>query len=246
MIWELIYRIGVDYLHVWKAYSFSSPISVFVTFVKLIKDNNTLGIAIFISLRRVFIGYFISLAVGVILGMVVVRLKYIGSNVSPLLLGLQTLPNVCWIPFAILWLGLNESAIIFVVAVGSTFSVAIAVEAGIKNIEPIYISVARTMGAKGFVLYKDIILPAAFPSIISGMKQGWSFAWRALMAGEMLSATIGLGQLLMMGREVLDMSQVIAVMIIIIVIGIVVDRLVFGRIEARVRYRWGFQQKRYE
>lgn len=243
VFWEAIYRIGVEYLHLWKAYSFSSPSSVFMTLIRLIKDNNTLGIAILISLRRVFIGYFISLVIGVILGLIVVNSKYLENNVSPLFLGLQTLPNVCWIPFAILWYGLNESAIIFVVAIGSTFSIAIAVESGIKNISPIYIKVASTMGARGLTLYKDIILPAAFPNIISGIKQGWSFAWRALMAGEMLSASIGLGQLLMMGREVFDMSQVIAVMLIIIAIGITVDRLVLGRLESRIRYRWGLQQR---
>jgi NitT/TauT family transport system permease protein len=242
VIWEVIYRVCVEYLHIWKEYSFSSPGSVFMSLIKLIKDN-TLEIAILISLKRVFIGYFISLVIGIILGGIAARFKYFGNNIGSLFLGLQTLPNVCWIPFAILWYGLNESAIIFVVAIGSTFSVAIAVESGIKNISPMYIKVAKTMGARGLGLYKDIILPAAFPNIISGMKQGWSFAWRALMAGEMLSASIGLGQLLVMGREVFDMSQVIAIMITIITIGTIVDKLVFVRIELRVRYRWGLQQK---
>lgn len=245
VIWEVIYRISVDYLHIWKAYSFSSPSSVAMTIIRLIRDNNTLGIAVLISLRRVLIGYFISIVVGLLLGLIAARFKYLESSLSSLFLGLQTLPNVCWIPFAILWYGLNESAIIFVVAIGSTFSVAISVESGIKNINPIYIKVARTMGSKGYSLYKEIIYPAAFPNVISGMKQGWSFAWRALMAGEMLSASIGLGQLLMMGREVFDMSQVIAIMLVIIAIGVTVDRLVFGRLESRVRYRWGLQQKQY-
>lgn len=246
VFWELMYRIGVEYLHLWKSYTFSSPSSVFLTIIRLFSDNNTLGIAIFISLSRGLIGYFISLAIGLILGLTVVRLKYLENNLGPLLLGLQTLPNVCWIPFAILWYGLNESAIIFVVILGSTFSIAIAVISGIKNINPIYVKVARTMGARGFTLYKSIILPAAFPNIISGMKQGWSFAWRALMAGEMLSASIGLGQLLMMGREVFDMSQVIAIMLIIIAIGITIDSLIFGKIESRVQYRWGCKGNSYD
>jgi NitT/TauT family transport system permease protein len=119
IFWEITYKVGVEYLHIWKSYSFSSPVSVFMAFVKLIKDNNTLGIAIFISIRRVVIGYFISVALGTTLGLIVVRFKYLESNLSPLLLGFQTLPNVCWIPFAILWFGLNESAIIFVVTIGS-------------------------------------------------------------------------------------------------------------------------------
>lgn len=239
IIWEAIYRICVEYLHLWKAYSFSSPNSVLITLIRLIKEDKTLGIAIIISLKRVFIGYIISLIAGVILGLIVVRFKYLKDNVSPLLLGLQTLPNVCWIPFAILWYGLNESAIIFVVAIGSTFSIAIAVKSGIENINPIYIKVAKTMGARGLAIYRNITLPAALPNIISGMKQGWSFAWRALIAGEMLSASMGLGQLLMIGREVFDMSQVTAIMLVLIIIGVVVDRFIFGKLEARIRYRWG-------
>lgn len=241
ILWEAIYRVCVEYLHLWKAYSFSSPGSVLMTLIRLINEDNTLGIAILISLKRVFTGYFISLFTGILLGLIVVRFKYLKDNVSPIFLGLQTLPNVCWIPFAILWYGLNESAIIFVVTIGSTFSIAIAVKSGIDNINPIYIKVAKTMGARGLVLYKNVTLPAALPNIISGMKQGWSFAWRALIAGEMLSASIGLGQLLMIGREVFDMSQVTAIMLVIITIGVVVDRFVFGRLEARIRYRWGLQ-----
>jgi len=245
ILWEIIYKIGVEYLHIWKLYSFPSPYSVFTTFIKLIEGNNTLGVAILISIKRVIIGYFISLIIGTIFGLIVVRSKLLGDNISSLLLGLQTLPNVCWIPFAILWYGLNEKAIIFVVVIGSTFSVAIAVESAIKNINQMYIKMAKTMGATRFALYRDIILPAAFPNIIIGMKQGWSFAWRALMTGEMLSASIGLGQLLMVGRDVCDMSQVIAVMITIITIGLIVDKLIFGIIQHRVRCKWG-QQKFYD
>ncbi len=241
MIWEVSYRICVEYLHLWEAYSFSSPSSVLMSFIQMIKDNNTLGIAVLISFRRVLIGYFISVIIGIILSLALVSFKYLGDNFSSLFLGLQALPNVCWIPFALLWYGLNEKAIIFVVVVGSTFSIANTVESGIKNINPIYIKVAKTMGAKGFAIYKDVILPAAFPNIISGMKQGWSFSWRALMTGEVLSSSIGLGQLLMMGRDIFDMSQVIAVILIIMVSGMIVDRLIFGKIEARVRCRWGLQ-----
>ncbi|MGD9651604.1 MAG: ABC transporter permease, partial [Candidatus Dadabacteria bacterium] len=132
-----------------------------------------------------------------------------------------------------------ESAIILVVVLGSLFAVTIGVDTGVKNVPPIYLRAARTMGAHGFDLYTKVIIPAAMPSIISGLKQGWSFAWRALMAGELLYVSIGLGHLLTMGRELNDISQIIAVMIIIIVIGITVDRLVFTKLENRVRERWG-------
>lgn len=226
---------------IWKPYTFPSPFTVIKTLYGLIADN-ILGTAILASLKRIIIGYGISLVVGVIVGLTIVRFKYLDENLSPLILGLQTLPSVCWLPFAVLWYGLNESAIIFVIAMGSTFAITLAIESGIKNVNPIYLRAAKTMGANGFNVYRHVTIPASLPSVISGMKQGWSFAWRALMAGEMLSATKGLGQVLMMGRDLADISQVMAVMVVIIVLGLAVDKLVFGRIELNVRQRWGLDR----
>lgn len=238
IVWELIYKLNVEYLGVWKAYSFPSPVDVTKTLLNLIKDN-TLSIAILASLKRVLVGYFISTFIGLLLGIIIVKFKYIDENLKPLILGLQTLPSICWLPFAILWYGLNESSIIFVIVIGSTFSIAIAVESSIKNINPIYVKAAKTLGAKGNKIYLDVILPASLPGILSGMKQGWSFAWRALMAGEMLSATTGLGQVLMMGRDLSDISQVVAIMIVIIILGLIVEKFIFGKIEEHIRTRWG-------
>ena len=234
----MIYKLNVEYLGVWKAYSFPSPIDVFKTILNLIGDN-TLGIAILASLKRVIIGYTISIIIGLMLGITIVKFKYIDENLTPLILGLQTLPSICWLPFAILWYGLSESSIIFVIVIGSIFSIAIAVESSIKNINPIYIKAAKTLGAKGRKIYIDVILPASLPGIVSGMKQGWSFAWRALMAGEMLSATTGLGQILMMGRDLSDISQVMAIMLVIVALGLIVEKLIFGKVEKNIRNRWG-------
>ncbi|MDP4145588.1 MAG: ABC transporter permease [Bacillota bacterium] len=241
-IWELVYKVGVDVLGIWKAYTFPSPFDVISTLIGLIKDN-TLGIAIVISLERLVVGYLISLVLGLIIGLLIVRFKYLDENFSALILGLQTLPSICWLPFSILWFGLNEKAIMFVIAIGSIFAIAIATESGIKNVDPIYMKAAKTMGAKGPKLYWNVVIPSALPSIIAGMKQGWSFAWRALMAGEMLSATKGLGQVLMVGRDLADISQVMAVMIVIIVLGLVFDKLVFGKIEETIRYRCGLDRR---
>ena len=238
IVWELIYKLNVEYLGVWKAYSFPSPIDVTKTLLNLIVDN-TLGIAILASLKRVSVGYLISTFIGLIVGIIIVKFKYIDENLKPLILGLQTLPSICWLPFAILWYGLNESSIIFVIVIGSTFSIAIAVESSIKNINPIYVKAAKTLGAKGNKVYLDVILPASLPGILSGLKQGWSFAWRALMAGEMLSATTGLGQVLMMGRDLSDISQVVAIMLVIIILGLIVEKFIFGKIEEHIRTRWG-------
>lgn len=241
LLWEFVYKLGVDVFKIWKVYIFPSPIAVFQTLWQMIKDN-TLGIAILASMRRIIVGYSISLLLGVIIGFILVKFKYLNRNLRPLILGLQTLPSICWLPFAILWFGINESSILFVIIVGSTFAIAIATESGIKNINPIYIRAARTMGAKGFNIYLSVIIPASLPSFISGMKQGWSFAWRALMAGEMLSATKGLGQVLMVGRDMADISQVMAVMVVIIILGLAVDKLVFGRLEISVREKWGLER----
>ena len=159
-----------------------------------------------------------------------------------LVLGLQTLPSVAWIPFSILWFGLSEATIIFVIAIGSTFAIAIATEDGIKNVNPQFLKAAKTMGIKGQKLYFKVVLPAALPMIVSGMKQGWSFAWRALMAGEMLVGTKGLGYILMVGRDLADISQVVAVMIVIILLGILIEKLVFLKIESNLREKWGLNK----
>lgn len=242
IIWELAYRLGVDTLQIWKPYTFPSPLEVSETLLRLIRSN-ALGIAIGASMKRLFIGYMLSLIIGIAIGLIIVRLKYIGKYFSQLILGLQTLPSICWLPFAVLWYGLNERAIIFVIAIGSTFSVSMAIESAIKNINPIYLKAAKTMGACGIKLYVKVVIPSALPEIVSGMKQGWSFAWRALMAGEMLFATKGLGQILMIGRDLANISQVVAIMIVIVILGLTIDHLIFDRIQASIRYRWGLDKQ---
>lgn len=242
MIWELVYKLGVDVLSIWKSYTFPSPIDVFKSLYFLAIDN-TLAIAVSASMKRLIVGYLLSVVIGLSLGLFIVRYKYIGENIKALLLGLQTLPSICWLPFAILWFGLSEKTIIFVIAMGSIFAISIATEGAISNVYPLYIKAAKTMGAKGLKLYLNVVIPASLPSIVAGMKQGWSFAWRALMAGEMLAVTKGLGQVLMVGRDLADISQVVAVMIVIIVIGLFLDNIVFGKIEANIRQKWGLEVK---
>lgn len=240
-VWELSYKIGVEALGIWKPYSFPSPESVLQTLLALMGDN-TLWIAIFTSVRRIITGYCISVVIGVAMGLFMERFRIIGKHLSPLLLGLQTLPNVCWIPFAVLWYGLGESSILFVVVMGSAFAITLTVESGIRNVNPLLIKAAKTMGITGRKAYWHVAVPAALPTIMSGMKQGWSFAWRALMAGEMFTATVGLGQVLTIGRELADISQVVAVMIVIILLGLLADKIVFHKIESGIRVRWGLDK----
>ncbi|MEL7634742.1 ABC transporter permease [Sporomusa sphaeroides] len=240
-LWELVYIAGVDILKIWKPYIFPSPLDVIKTLIFLWQDQ-TLLIAVSASLQRIVLGCGISVVIGTIIGVIIVQFPYLERNFSSLILGMQTLPSICWLPFAILWFGLSESSILFVTAIGSVFAVSIAIETGIKNINPLYIRAARTMGADSIKLYRHVIFPASLPAVISGMKQGWSFAWRALMAGEMLAATKGLGYVLMMGRDLADISQVMAVMVVIIALGLLVEKLIFGKIEISLRKKWGLDR----
>ncbi len=192
-----------------------------------------------VSIQRILIGYFISLVFGVILGILIGRFKLLDETVGSLITGLQVLPSICWLPLAILWFGLNEQAIQFVIIMGAFFSIAIATDSGIRNIPPIYLRAAKTMGIKGMDLYTRVIFPAALPSIATGMKLGWSFAWRSLMAGELIFVSVGLGHLLQTGRELNDMAQVMAVMITIMMVGLIFDRFIFAQFEKRLRRQWG-------
>jgi len=152
---------------------------------------------------------------------------------------LQSLPSICWLPLAVLWFGLTEKAILFVVVMGSLLSVTIAMEDGRRQMPKIYGMAGRNLGASGFALFWHVLLPASLPFIVSGLKQGWAFAWRSLISGEMIFVSLGLGQLLMVGRDLNDMSQVIAVMVLIIAIGYLVDGLVFQTVERRLQNKWG-------
>jgi NitT/TauT family transport system permease protein len=234
--WELLFL-----LKLWPEYLFPSPLAVGDRLVSGFADGTFL-IGIGVSMARVVAGYVISVAIGLPLGLLVGRVRVLDETVGSLLAGLQTLPSICWLPLALLWFGLNERAILFVVIMGAVVSISLAADGGVKNTPPQFLRAARNMGALGFRMYRYVILPAALPNILTGMKLGWSFAWRSLMAGELLYVTLGLGQLLMMGRELNDMSQVIAVMLVIIALGLAVDRLIFSPLEHRVRERWGLAE----
>jgi NitT/TauT family transport system permease protein len=195
-----------------------------------------------VSLERLAIGYGISLVIGVALGLLIGRFRVVEETLGSLILGLQALPSVCWLPLAILWFGLSEQAIIFVVIMGALFSITLGVDAGVKNTPPIYVKAARNLGSHGLALYPQVILPSAMPAILNGLKQGWTFAWRSLMAGELLFYTLSLGNLLQTGRDLNDASEVMSVMVVIIAIGVAIDTLIFGPLERRVRERWGLRR----
>ena len=226
LVWEILAE-----RHIWNATLFPSPIEVGRTLGHLIGDGS-LSDAIAVSLRRVLAGYGISLAIGVPLGALLARSQFAEETIGSVVAGFQSLPSICWLPLALLWFGLNDRAIVFVIVMGSLVSITIAVRDGVRNLPPTYVRAARTLGAGGGRLYVQVLLPAALPAILSAAKLGWSFAWRALMSGELLFVSVGLGRLLMMGRELADMSQVLAVMIVIAAIGLLTDSLIFGSLES--------------
>jgi NitT/TauT family transport system permease protein len=229
---------GLAWSGLWAEYIFPSPLRVAQTLARGFQ-NGTFIVGIATSMRRLVIGFGISAVIGILSGLAIGRIKLLDETVGSIVLGLQTLPSICWLPLALLWFGLSETAMLFVVVMGALLAITTATEAGVKNTPPLYLRAARNLGARGWKMYALVIFPAALPEIITGMKLGWSFAWRSLMAAELLYVSLGLGYLLMMGRELNDMSQVIAVMLVIIAIGLIVDRLIFAPIESRVRARWG-------
>lgn len=236
ILWQVLASSGI-----WPDYLFPGPLTVLNALVNGFQNGQFLQAAL-VSLQRLLIGYSISLVIGMVLGLLIGRFRIFEETVGSLILGLKALPSVCWLPLAILWLGLSEQAIIFVVIMGALFSITLGVDAGVKNTPPIYLKAARNLGARGVALSTQVVLPAAMPSILNGLKQGWTFAWRSLMAGELLFFTLSLGNLLQTGRDLNDASQVMAVMVVIIVIGVAIDSLIFGPIERRVRERWGLQR----
>ena len=237
LLWEFLFS-----LRLWPRYLFPSPAQVWETLAEGFR-NKTFLVAIGISLRRLVMGYLISVVFGTALGLLISKFKTLDQTLGGFFVGLQTLPSICWLPLAILWFGLSESAIVFVVVMGSLLSITLATDGGVKNIQPIYLRVGRNMGARGKDMFLYVVLPAALPSIVMGLKQGWSFAWRSLMAGEILFVSLGLGHLLNMGRELNDMSQVIAVMIVIVSIGVLMDNVIFGSVEKRIQRVWGLERK---
>lgn len=231
--WQLLFNSGT-----WPDFILPSPQVVLGELVAGFQSGLYLQ-SMLASLGRLGIGYAISLGCGLVLGLLIGRFNLLKETIGSLVLGLQALPSICWLPLAVLWFGLNDQAIIFVVIMGALFSITLGVDSGVRNTSPIYLKAARNLGTRGISLYTQVIFPAAFPTILNGLKQGWSFAWRSLMAGELLYTTLSLGNLLESGRDLLDSAQVVGVMLLIIIIGVAIDALIFGPLERMTRARWG-------
>lgn len=234
-VWQLVAMSGV-----WPSNIFPSPYEVGEDLVYGALDGSLLhGFAT--SMWRLAVGLSISIAGGIALGIIMARREAFNQTVGSLVLGLQSIPSIAWVPLGILWFGLTDAGIIFVIAIGAVFAVTINTYTGVKNIQPHYIEAARNMGATGGRLITDVLIPAAFPYMISGFKQGWAFAWRGVIGAELLFSYLGLGYMLYVGRSLNDISQIIAVMLVIMATGLAVDAVLFKKLELKVMSRWGLR-----
>jgi NitT/TauT family transport system permease protein len=216
------------------------PVDVARALLAGVRDG-TMVRAFITTAVRLIIGYVIALALGIPLGTALARSRFVKQSVGPVVLGLSSVPSICWLPLAILWFGLSELAIQLVVVLGAALPVAMATENAVKHVQPSIERAARTMGARGARLILTVTLPAALPGILGGAKIGWTFALRSLMAGELLFVSGGLGQLLETGRDLGDTALVLAVVVVIVALGRASEALLFGRADREVARRWGVE-----
>lgn len=219
------------------SYVLPSPMEVWQSVVAL-WHQGVLWSAVWNSLRRAALGFLASGVVGTVLGLLLARFKLLRTAIGPLVSGLQSLPSVAWVPAAIIWFGLSDAAIYAVVLLGAVPSIANGLLAGVRQVPPLYLRVGQVLGARGLNTLRFVLLPAALPGYFAGLRQGWAFAWRSLMAAELIafSPNLGtsLGQLLQTGRDLSDMSLVLAAILLILLVGVGVELIVFGPIERRI------------
>ncbi len=233
-VWELITLSG------WKKYVLKGPGPVFSDLWQQMQ-HGMLWSTIGWTLRSAITGYVVALLIGSVVGLLVARIKPLRAAVGSIITGLQTMPSVAWAPFAIILFGENNSAILFVVILGAAPSIANGLITGVDYTPPLLLRAGKTLGLRGFALYRYLILPASVPAYVAGLKQGWAFAWRSLMAAELFIAIIGqisIGQQLSVDQQSLDFTGASTVIIVILVIGIVVDTI-FTKADLAVRRRRG-------
>ena len=236
--WQVVYWSG------WRPpYVLPSPADTLARLWEMLGTDRFWS-ALATTMSRAVIGFLVSLVVGTVIGVAVAKARPLRMAVGALITGLQTMPSISWFPLAILLFGLNEQAILFVVVLGAAPSVANGVINGIDNVPPAFVRLGRVLGAGPVSLYRDIVLPAALPGYVSGLTQGWAFAWRSLMAGELLviiAERPSLGASLEFARQFSQATLLLATMLVILVIGMVVDGI-FSSFATRLRVRRGLSR----
>ncbi|WP_408055416.1 ABC transporter permease [Streptomyces paludis] len=218
-------------------YKLPSPDAVWAELTDAWNKGTLLGF-IWTSVSRGLLGFALALAIGTPLGLLVARVKFVRAAIGPILSGLQSLPSVAWVPPAVIWLGLNDSMMYAVILLGAVPSIANGLVSGIDQVPPLFLRAGRTLGATGLRGTWHVVLPAALPGYLAGLKQGWAFSWRSLMAAEIIATSpdlgMGLGQLLENGRTNGSMSMVFLAIFLILIVGIAIDLLIFSPLERRV------------
>ena len=232
LVWQLVWASAIT-----EEFKIPAPASVWHEFAGTVEDGRVWSI-LWTSVSRAFLGFGVALLIATPLGLLVAKVPVVRAAIGPLLSGLQSLPSVAWVPAAVLWFGLTDATIYFVVLAGSIPSIANGLVAGIDQIPPILPRMGQVLGARGITSARYILLPAALPGYLAGCKQGWAFSWRSLMAAEIIAAGpllgIGLGAYLKEGSDFNNMPAVIAAILLILVVGIGIELLVFRPIERRV------------
>jgi NitT/TauT family transport system permease protein len=227
----------------WKPWVFPAPSHVIESLVAMLgpRTHFAMPLAIAVSATRLVAGFSLSTVLGMLMGLALWRYSWLDRTFGGFFLGLQTLPSVCWVPLSVLVFGLNETGILFVLVMGSTFAMAVAFRDGLRTIPPVYEKAGLMMGARSWTLYLSVLLPASMPAFVSSLRQGFSFAWRSLMGAELIFMvrSQGVGYLLHQGREFSDIAQVIGTMTVMVLFGMLFDRAAFAPIERRVHARFG-------
>jgi NitT/TauT family transport system permease protein len=236
-VWQLVVLLGI-----WPSYVIPSPADVWQAFTEQARSGH-IGGAVWTSLQRGFEGYLFAVLIGTPLGLLIARVRTVRYAIGSLVAALQSLPSVTWVPVGIVWFGLSQTTILFVVVMGAVPSIAGGMVSAVDNRPPILLRVGDALGARGVARYRHIVLPAALPGYIAGLKQAWSFSWRSLMAAELITAGpslgLGLGHLLNVGRDESDMRQMMMAILVILAVGVLVDALAFSPIDRAVRRRHG-------
>jgi NitT/TauT family transport system permease protein len=233
-IWELVHLSG------WKKEIFPGPGGTLANLGDQLKTG-LLWHAIATTGERAVIGFGLAAGIGAVIGALVSRIRPLRAAVGSLITGLQTMPSIAWFPFAIILFGINTSAILFVIVLGAAPSIANGLIAGVDYTPPLLLKAGAMMGLRRISLYRHLILPASLPAVIAGLRQGWAFAWRSLMAGELLVIIANqpsLGVLLSTDQDQADMQSATAIIIVILILGILVHTL-FSAADRAIRRRWG-------
>ncbi|MFJ8662085.1 ABC transporter permease [Streptomyces sp. NPDC093795] len=241
VVWQLLVTFEVT-----DEYKLPAPSAVWDSLTTMWLEGTLLDV-LWTSMSRALFGFLLALAIGTPLGLLVSRVKFVRAAIGPILAGLQSLPSVAWVAPAVLWLGLNDSMMYAVILLGAVPSIANGLVAGVDQVPPLFLRAGQTLGANGLKGAWFIVMPAALPGYLAGLKQGWAFSWRSLMAAEIIASSpdlgLGLGQLLENGRNNIDMAGIFLAIILILVVGIAIDLLIFSPLERAVLRRRGLLTK---